>query len=307
MSDFGLAKVLGDARMTSASGLTGTLRYLAPERFDGITDARSDIYGLGLVLYELVVWKPAFAGSARSGLIEAILHQGIPRPRSRSAPLPAALVDIIMQACARRPASRQPDAAVLAAQLRRFAATVPSAATIHTADVNVSHRARRPVVMAALVAAVSAALLTVLLMPPPPRPPPRSLEPSVPTPSKPAVSNALSPETESDSISKAPQPQRQEPITELETLAAPALKPMPADWPPRDQVVEPGTPRAQQPEPPLEHPIPPRPSPRQDGEPPEGPPPGAPGWRPPRDAPPPGERGRRPPPRPGDDWPPPRQ
>jgi hypothetical protein len=68
VADFGLAKMTEENDLSASRDLVGTLRYLAPERFDGHTDARSDVYSLGLTLYELLALRPAFDGPIRSNL-----------------------------------------------------------------------------------------------------------------------------------------------------------------------------------------------------------------------------------------------
>src|SRR5204863_9437693 len=61
VTDFGLAKAQSDGDdLTHTGDIVGTLRYMAPERFSGRGDLRSDIYSLGLTLYELLTPRPAF-------------------------------------------------------------------------------------------------------------------------------------------------------------------------------------------------------------------------------------------------------
>ena len=59
VTDFGLAKAEGSDGLTQTGDIVGTLRYMAPERFDGRSDPRSDVYGLGTTLYELLTLRPA--------------------------------------------------------------------------------------------------------------------------------------------------------------------------------------------------------------------------------------------------------
>ena len=68
VTDFGLAKAAEDDDLTQTGDLVGTLRYMAPERFRGRCDARSDVYALGLTLYELLALRPAFEASDRDSL-----------------------------------------------------------------------------------------------------------------------------------------------------------------------------------------------------------------------------------------------
>ena len=70
VTDFGLAKAIEDSNLTNSGNVVGTLQYMAPEQLGGVFDARSDIYGLGLTLYELLTLQPAFGGSNRSGLLQ---------------------------------------------------------------------------------------------------------------------------------------------------------------------------------------------------------------------------------------------
>src|SRR5262249_19585741 len=58
VTDFGLAKVEGGDGPTRTGDIVGTLRYMAPERFDGWSDPRSDVYGLEMTLYELLTLRP---------------------------------------------------------------------------------------------------------------------------------------------------------------------------------------------------------------------------------------------------------
>ncbi len=70
ITDFGLAKAQDSDELTRTGDIVGTLRYMAPERFDGWSDPRSDVYALGATLYELLTLRPAFDESDRVKLIE---------------------------------------------------------------------------------------------------------------------------------------------------------------------------------------------------------------------------------------------
>src|SRR5262249_32980026 len=70
VADFGLAKTSDADDLTHTGDILGTIRYMAPERFEGKCDARSDVYSLGLTLYELVALRPAFEASDRHALME---------------------------------------------------------------------------------------------------------------------------------------------------------------------------------------------------------------------------------------------
>ncbi len=101
VTDFGLAKIAETEELTLPGDVVGTIRYMAPERFRGKCDARSDIYSLGLTLYELVSTKPAFEASDRHELIRKVMHEN-PAPLKRLAhSVPSDLETIINKAIAR--------------------------------------------------------------------------------------------------------------------------------------------------------------------------------------------------------------
>src|SRR5215467_4192533 len=81
VTDFGLAKAADSDDLTHTGDIVGTLRYMPPERFGGQGDARSDVYSLGLTLYELLTLRPAFDKADRARLIQEVLHDEPPRPR----------------------------------------------------------------------------------------------------------------------------------------------------------------------------------------------------------------------------------
>ena len=86
VTDFGLAKAQDSDELTRTGDIVGTLRYMAPERFDGWSDPRSDVYALGATLYELLTLRPAFDESDRVKLIDRVLHES----RDSAAPARAA-------------------------------------------------------------------------------------------------------------------------------------------------------------------------------------------------------------------------
>src|SRR5262249_14221404 len=82
VTDFGLAKAASDSDdLTHTGDVVGTLRYMAPERFSGQGDLRSDVYSLGLTLYELLALRPAFDETNRNKLVKEVLHGEPARPR----------------------------------------------------------------------------------------------------------------------------------------------------------------------------------------------------------------------------------
>ena len=123
VADFGLAKEREGVNLTRTGDVVGTLRYMAPERFDGRSDARSDIYALGVTFYELLTFHPAFEESDRSRLIERILRDEPPPPRRLDRSIPRNLETIVVKAMAvGAPPTGMQTASAMAEDLRRFLA-----------------------------------------------------------------------------------------------------------------------------------------------------------------------------------------
>jgi tetratricopeptide (TPR) repeat protein/tRNA A-37 threonylcarbamoyl transferase component Bud32 len=120
LTDFGLAKASGTPELTRSGDLLGTLRYMAPERFQGRADVRSDVYALGLTLYELLALRPAFGGQDPAELLRHITTAEPVRLDRVNPHLPRDLVTIVHKAMAKDPGERYPTAGALAEDLRRF-------------------------------------------------------------------------------------------------------------------------------------------------------------------------------------------
>jgi serine/threonine protein kinase len=118
LTDFGIA-ISGDGRGRGTADTAGTLGYMAPEQATAShIDRRSDIYGLGIVLYELLTGQRPFAASDTVDLRNAILAgQPIP-PRRINPTIPIALERVCLKAMAKEPGARYPTAADLATALR---------------------------------------------------------------------------------------------------------------------------------------------------------------------------------------------
>ncbi len=122
VTDFGLAKASDSEpeNLTRTGDVVGTLRYMAPERFKGKGDARSDLYALGLTLYELLTLRPAFQEPERSRLLMQVMHLEPPRPRKLNPLVPRDLETVVLKAIARDPAHRYQTGSELAEDLRHF-------------------------------------------------------------------------------------------------------------------------------------------------------------------------------------------
>lgn len=124
VTDFGLAKD-EDVELTRSGDIIGTFRYMAPERFDGHTDARSDIYGLGLTLYELCTLRNGFRGKNRAQLVRAISQTEPTRPRKLNPLIPRDLETIILKAIEKQPDNRYQAARHMGEDLRLLLADHP--------------------------------------------------------------------------------------------------------------------------------------------------------------------------------------
>jgi serine/threonine protein kinase/WD40 repeat protein len=124
VTDFGLAKEEGED-LTQTGDLVGTLRYMAPERFSGRCDVRSDIYSLGLTLYELLALQPPYRESDRGQLIKEITTSEPPRLRMLDRQVPRDLETIVLKAISKEPAGRYQTADRLTEDLRRFLSDRP--------------------------------------------------------------------------------------------------------------------------------------------------------------------------------------
>jgi tetratricopeptide (TPR) repeat protein len=132
VSDFGIAQAIlaaGDTRKTTVvQGTTsGTPTYMSPEQATGeVADARTDIYSLGCVLYELLVGKPPFAAATGQGLVKQILSAAPPVLREQRDTVPEPLEQAVLQALAKLPADRF-------STVQEFAAALgPDPDTAHT-------------------------------------------------------------------------------------------------------------------------------------------------------------------------------
>jgi tetratricopeptide (TPR) repeat protein/serine/threonine protein kinase len=125
VTDFGLAKADETDELTDPGDIVGTLCYMAPERFRGEANARTDVYGLGITLYELLALRPAFAQAPRAQLIERVTQEEPRRPRKIDPRVPRDLETIVLKAMAKDSSDRYPKAQALADDLRQFLADRP--------------------------------------------------------------------------------------------------------------------------------------------------------------------------------------
>ncbi len=165
ITDFGVAQFPGDEELTITGDVVGTARYMSPEQTrpqSVAVDHRSDIYSLGVTLYELLTLQPAIGGRTYEEIMRQIDQYEPRRPRRINRSIPVDLETIVLKAMAKDPAARYASARHMADDLQRYLndepvlAKRPSWARISQAYVR---RHRRSLIAAAL----SAATVTVLL------------------------------------------------------------------------------------------------------------------------------------------------
>ncbi len=120
LTDFGLAKAAQSEDVSLTRDMVGTLRYMAPEQFQGQTNQKSDIYSLGLTLYELLALKPAFEEADQSRLMQRIVQGPPSPPGATTLGIPRDLETIILKAIRPEAGNRYASAGDLAQDLQCF-------------------------------------------------------------------------------------------------------------------------------------------------------------------------------------------
>jgi TonB family protein len=200
LCDFGIAKAVSKAGQTQMGALKGKLQYMSPEQARGsAVDARSDIFSLGTVLFEMLTGERLFDGDSEMSVLEAVRQVRVRSPRQVNPAIPREVEDIVMRALAGRPEDRfqtsgeveqrlesllyalkpSPSSSDLAAYVLRVADKVPAAA-----------RGERPAATPRAPEAVAPAPMAAA--PPPVRPSPPTL-PAVPAVPAPPATAALAP------------------------------------------------------------------------------------------------------------------
>jgi serine/threonine protein kinase len=119
--DFGLTSTGNDPTLTATGETLGTPRYMAPEQVRGeVATERTDVYGLGLILYELVTGRAAFDQDSREEVLRAVEKGLYDRPRDLRGDLPARMERILFHALALAPQNRYASAKELALDLERY-------------------------------------------------------------------------------------------------------------------------------------------------------------------------------------------
>jgi serine/threonine protein kinase/tetratricopeptide (TPR) repeat protein len=172
VTDFGLARMQADNGVTLTGDVVGTLRYMSPEQAGGeaIVDARTDVYSLGVTLYELLTRRHAHPGEDRQALLRHIAGEEPPAPRRVDSSIPVDLETIVLSAMSKSREERYSSASALADDLDRFLTGKPTLArrpTLTDRSVKWAKRHRSLVTLAAsavvVLCVVSVAALFVVL------------------------------------------------------------------------------------------------------------------------------------------------
>jgi len=118
LGDFGLARA-ASANTSTGQALLGTIAYLSPELVTrGVADARSDIYAVGIMLYEMLTGEQPYVGEAPMQIAYQHANDTVPTPSSKQPSVPAELDELVLWATARDPEERPADARAMLEQLR---------------------------------------------------------------------------------------------------------------------------------------------------------------------------------------------
>jgi len=120
--DFGIAKLAGEAGLTRTGSTLGTLAYMSPEQVEGKgVGPATDLWALGVVLYEMLTGSLPFAGGSEGGTVAAILAREPEAPCIRSPEVPPGVETLVLDLLAKDPTDRPPSAGVVADRLRATA------------------------------------------------------------------------------------------------------------------------------------------------------------------------------------------
>jgi serine/threonine protein kinase/WD40 repeat protein/tetratricopeptide (TPR) repeat protein len=159
ITDFGLAKAEGTEELTQTGDIVGTIRFMAPERFEGKSLPQSDVYSLGVTLYEMLTLRPAFDHTNKVKLIDKVVHEPPVPPRKLDAHIPRDLETVVLKCLAKDPKERYATGEALAEDLRRFLGDRPIKARRTPWYERTWRWCRRNPAVAGLMAAVALSLL----------------------------------------------------------------------------------------------------------------------------------------------------
>jgi eukaryotic-like serine/threonine-protein kinase len=121
VADFGIARLTSATSTMTGDMMVGTPHYMSPEQVrGGKIDGRSDLFSLGVVLYEALTGRKPFQAETLPAVLNSIINVTPPPPREIDPAIPAALSNIVMRAMARKPEERYARGKEMASELRRF-------------------------------------------------------------------------------------------------------------------------------------------------------------------------------------------
>ncbi len=182
VTDFGIARMVGAGHLTRTGLLVGTLRYMAPEQIQGEeADARSDIYSLGGVFYQMLTGRPAFDGKSDYAILKAQIEEMPPSPSTAAPGIPEWIDRAVLRALAKKPADRFQSVK----EMRRFldsrgAAVAPSQVSLTASLLPPLDLDELPTIVTPPRGTSPAPLPPLPTIPPPPAPP-RVPPPPLPT------------------------------------------------------------------------------------------------------------------------------
>jgi serine/threonine protein kinase len=122
VADFGIAQIIGGTRHTVTGAMMGTLNYMAPEQgLEGRCDARSDIYSLGIVFYEMLTRRTPFEADTPLAILMKHLNDPRPLPRQIEPSIPEPFERVVLKALAKNPADRYQSVETMARALHEAA------------------------------------------------------------------------------------------------------------------------------------------------------------------------------------------
>lgn len=125
LADFGLVRAIAASSTTSSSVILGTAAYLSPEQVaTGVADARSDVYSMGVLVFEMLTGDTPFTGDTSLSIAYQRLQNDVPSPSDFIEGVPDEFVDLVLDATAREPGHRYDNAAAMAFALRGIARTL---------------------------------------------------------------------------------------------------------------------------------------------------------------------------------------
>ena len=143
VTDFGLARAASEVSMSSTGNMLGTVAYIAPEiATTGEADARSDIYSVGIMLYEMLTGAVPWAGESPLQIASHHVSDNVPSPSAAQPWIPREIDDLVAALTAREPANRPADASDAIDLVARAAATIPSDLANRRAEVAPEERRR---------------------------------------------------------------------------------------------------------------------------------------------------------------------